>query len=590
MRSEKTSSAFYEDYGPSARTLRRLGGRKLSSKRAEADAGPTRAFQTEIELEQFVFGTKEHPSAFHKTSNATGSPHAESYGELGTSNDRDGYASLADGSALQRTQRISDASVAVPDVSGSLSESSGEHISLVSSSRRRKLRRSATETTVQRKAFEERLRSQFLALHGLPNWAARAVELGTGQHAPMGITESGERASASLGQIITPLSNLKTDKFHQSPLPSGALPVQRRTDANAAAPSASVISSVGFHPASAHLFFTAGLDKRLRLFHVTEEPADTLRFRGLQENECLHTVCFADMPIYAAGFARGSGSNNGQAIFLTGRRRYFYEYDLAAQRGIKVRTLEALRKERSYERLAVSPNGKLLALVGDDSQVVLLDARTKDYVGCIRVGCGPQSGTASVRVVAFAPDRDLIACAGETSGYVSLYDLRMNSDAENAMDSRPVIRFLDQGTVHCTALSWSPGGRYLATGSDVGVVNIYETQSLPLGPAPGKLEPALDASAASAAPRYSVSNLVTHIDTLAFLPDDQGLLYASRAKRNAARMFHLQAGKTFSNWPTAQTPLHRVWSACFSPGGGFLALGNDRGRALLYRLRCYGPL
>jgi U3 small nucleolar RNA-associated protein 18 len=42
-----------------------------------------------------------------------------------------------------------------------------------------------------------------------------------------------------------------------------------------------------------------------------------------------------------------------------------------------------------------------------------------------------------------------------------------------------------------------------------------------------------------------------------------------------------------SNWPTARTPLHYVTALSFSPGGGYLAIGNDRGRALLYRLNAY---
>jgi len=43
----------------------------------------------------------------------------------------------------------------------------------------------------------------------------------------------------------------------------------------------------------------------------------------------------------------------------------------------------------------------------------------------------------------------------------------------------------------------------------------------------------------------------------------------------------------FSNWPTAGTPLSYVSCFDFSPNSGFLAIGNDKGNALLYRLNYY---
>ncbi|KAK4529864.1 hypothetical protein CCYA_CCYA02G0721 [Cyanidiococcus yangmingshanensis] len=578
----ESTRAFYEDYGPISRSRKASARRKTTGKRSPSSARTPRSPETEVELERFVFGPEEErASTVLLNHNATPLCELEFDSEACKVSDLGRRCLSSDG----RVEAASEPANAV----SSASDVEDELVSLVSKSRRRKLRHALTETAISRQTFEKRLRDQFIALHGLPKWATRHLDSEPEGCLVSGVAEHCPTDSAALCESISPPATGKSERKGKGSLPSGMLPIQRLTDANAAAPSASVLSSVGFHPVSAHLFFTAGLDKRLRLFHVTDEPADMVRWRGAHENECLHTVCFADMPIYTAGFARGPGSDNGRAIYLAGRRRYFYEYDLAAQRGIKVRTLETLRRERSYERLVASPDGKLLAFVGDDSQVILLDAHSKDYVGCIRVGCGPQSGASSVRVVTFAPDSAVLACAGETSGYVSLYDLRMGTDSSDAVVSRPMARFLDQGTARFTALSWSPGGHYLATGSDAGFVHIYDARRLRREQLTNQCGESINSTTSSVAPKYSVSNLVTHIDTLAFLPDDQGLLYASRAKRNAARVVHLGVGKTFSNWPTAQTPLHRVWSASFSPGGGFLALGNDRGRALVYRIRCYGP-
>jgi U3 small nucleolar RNA-associated protein 18 len=42
--------------------------------------------------------------------------------------------------------------------------------------------------------------------------------------------------------------------------------------------------------------------------------------------------------------------------------------------------------------------------------------------------------------------------------------------------------------------------------------------------------------------------------------------------------------RIFSNWPTSQTPLHYVNTFDFSAKSEYLALGNDRGHVLLYKL------
>ena len=62
------------------------------------------------------------------------------------------------------------------------------------------------------------------------------------------------------------------------------------------------------------------------------------------------------------------------------------------------------------------------------------------------------------------------------------------------------------------------------------------------------------------------------------------LAIASSQKKDQLNLVHFPSCTVFSNWPTERTPIKKVTSLDFSPGGRYLALGNNRGRVLLYRL------
>ena len=126
----------------------------------------------------------------------------------------------------------------------------------------------------------------------------------------------------------------------------------------------------------------------------------------------------------------------------------------------------------------------------------------------------------------------------------------------------------------------------------------------------------------------TVLNLSPAIDTLSFNHDGQMMVMASRLKRDAlrwvlrttkplegmtrmllmlqscwppassplkyysafyllCRVVHIPTMTVFSTWPTSKSPLHYVHSTAFSPHSGYLAIGNARGRVLLYRLHHY---
>lgn len=105
-------------------------------------------------------------------------------------------------------------------------------------------------------------------------------------------------------------------------------------------------------------------------------------------------------------------------------------------------------------------------------------------------------------------------------------------------------------------------------------------------------------------PLRTLENLTTSITSLRFNHDSQLLAIASNAKKDQMRMvclhsfrfskysliersfqIHLPSLTAFSNWPTSGTPLGHVTSIDFSTGSEYVAIGNSRGRVLLYQLR-----
>src|SRR5690606_9273587 len=93
-------------------------------------------------------------------------------------------------------------------------------------------------------------------------------------------------------------------------------------------------------------------------------------------------------------------------------------------------------------------------------------------------------------------------------------------------------------------------------------------------------------SAQRAVPVRTLGQLTTSIDGLHYSPDGRWLVMHSRRKREALCLVRASSLAVEPGWPTAGTPLHYVHCCAFSQVGAhqLLSVGNDRGRALLYRV------
>ncbi|KAG2429315.1 hypothetical protein HXX76_011083 [Chlamydomonas incerta] len=448
--------------------------------------------------------------------------------------------------------------------------------------RLRKLRKDDKQTTMDGAEYEAALRKQHQALNPRTSWATRKAKQQQqkkkrrdedGEEEAEDAEEDAEEAEvAAEAEALLARAGGLTERaaggFRQ--LPPGQIETTRLKDANQHAPSESVVQAVQFHP-NGQLLLTAGLDKKLRLF-----TADGLR------NPLLQAVHLDDLPVTAAAFApcassAGAAAAAADRVVLAGRRPFFYVFDMGAGRVERVLGPAGCGL-KSLERFDVSPPSSsafgsepLVAFTGDGGSIPLVSLRSRQWVASLRM-----SGT--VRALAFAADGTELLSTGD-DGAVHVWDLRTR---------RCRLVFADAGNIgDASSLALSADGRWIATGAGSGVVNVYRKAEVEEAAARAASSGLGGGGRVSVAPARELMNLTTNVDTLRFSPDSQMLALASRMKRDALRLVHLPSLTVFSNWPTGRSPLHYVHSLDFSPHCGLLAIGNAKGRALLYRLHHY---
>ena len=395
----------------------------------------------------------------------------------------------------------------------------------------RKLRESEAENFVSGHEYEARLRHQHQKLH--PRSAVWSLAKDT-------TADDRELFQTAGGNLDT-----------VGRMPPGQLETTRLKDANHEEPCQSVVNSVEFHP-SGQLFMAAGLDRHVRFFNID----------GV-ENQRVQSIFLEDMPVHKAAFTQG-----GSKVLVAGRRSWFYVLDLETaklERGAGIFG----RKERSLESFAASPASEVVAFFGQDGSIPLVSMNTRQAVGSLKMNGTVRAGAVSV-------DGKSLYTSG-SDGVIYVWDLRMQRCRQ---------RYVDEGSTGCTVLATSPDHRTFASGSRSGVVNVYQPDDWALTDS-GSQAVLAPKAPVRLPPLKTLPHLVTLADTLAFGSDGEILAVASRMKRDSLRLIHMRTMTAFSNWPTSRTPLHYVHSACFSPGMGYLAIGNAKGRVLLYRLHHY---
>lgn len=406
-----------------------------------------------------------------------------------------------------------------------------EIVDMVNNRFRKDIMKNASESKLSKDKLQKRLKEEFQhAMGGVPDWAEPGHKRRKSSDDESESDEDEDDLLQRTGNFISTSTSL----------PRGILKMKNCRPANAERPTTARISSVQFHP-GAQVVMVSGVDNAISLFQVDGKT-----------NPKIQSIYLEKFPIFKACF-----SANGEELLATSvQSRVLYVYDMLAGKLVPVHQVRGL-KEKIVKRFEVSPDGSFLLISGIAGFSHLLSMKTKELIGSMKINGRIAAST-------FSSDSKRIYTSSE-NGEVYVWDV----------NSRKCInRFLDEGSLYGLSIAASKNGQYVACGSKSGVVNIYSQDSC--------------LQQTNPKPIKAIMNLVTGVTSLTFNPTTEILAVASRKMKEAIRLIHLPSCTVFSNFPVfKKSAISRVQTMDFSPRSGYFALGNERGKALLYRLHHY---
>ena len=320
------------------------------------------------------------------------------------------------------------------------------NINIAKVNRLRKLRKEEDGSLISGSDYVSRLRAQNIKLNPGTEWAQ--FDSRSRNDTSLDDESSDEENGAVLAhnyknvEVVDDILQTNESLVRSSTkLLPGHLEYSRLVDANAEDPSNAPINSVQFHR-NVQLLLAAGLDRRLRFFHIDGK-----------RNTKIQSIFLDDCPIRKASFLP-----DGSQVIVAGRRKFFYSFDLVKAKIDKIGPLVG-REEKSLGVFEVSPDSSTIAFVGNEGYILLVSTKTKELIWTLKM-----NGTA--RSLAFAEDgQQLLSSGGDCQVYH--WGLRTRACFGKAVDA---------GCVNSTSLSTSPNGKLFAAGSDSGIVNVYNRE------------------------------------------------------------------------------------------------------------------
>ncbi|KAF9042256.1 WD40-repeat-containing domain protein [Panaeolus papilionaceus] len=480
--------------------------------------------------------------------------------------------------------------------------------------RLRKLRQAINEDEITSREYETRLRAQFERINPEPSWARKA----RGKNKEAGDRESGtEDEEEGITNLLSSSTGILSARRRKEKgpvvLPQGSLNIERVRDANQSVQGSGSgeVRVITFHPKpSVPVLAVATADRRVRLFHIDGHLSPLIS-----------TLHVPTLPILNSSSVLFHPSGN--SMLLSGPRPFFYTYDLQTgtstmhRRGLwgsgfddsSILSSAPSRKRRkedgkgrgerqnteTIQHAAFSPaTGSVLAVAGKGGNVHLVDWKSGagQVIGslkCTSSGGGGGGGVHGLWWVPSSGDGSNTALgAGKTLENDERHLAVLTGEAEvyiwDVAQRRCVRKWQDEGGYRGAGRVFAGGGGnsgWMAIGSTSGFVNVYgaDSFSMPHNSYSSTDQPKLV---------KSLGHLTTPISTLKFNHDAQLLAMASKDKKDSMKLIHVPSLTAFANWPTSSTPLGHVSAVDFSARSEYVALGNTRGKVLLYHLKDYG--
>lgn len=296
------------------------------------------------------------------------------------------------------------------------------------------------------------------------------------------------------------------------------------------------INHVVFHP-KLSVALVAGNSGIVSLFSI-----------GGDVNNKLHSFKLKNWKVTAAEF-----TPDGSEAYLASNSNHSYcVYDLVKAEPKLIQLPHVVKRPKIFN---LSLDGKYIAVSDGFDEIFIISSASKELLRSLK-------HNSSVESVTFSSNSEQLYCYC-IQGEVTVWDLST---------FRAIKKFYDNGCVNASCITMSPCGRLLATGSREGIVNIYETSTI------NTLEPI---------PLKTISNLTTKITNLRFNATSEILAASSSIIQNAVKLIHIPSHHIFTNFPDQSKGLSHVQTVNFSPNSGYMAVGNDKGCANLYRLKYY---